>query len=140
LRGVRCAAPNPHTEACDVRLPVPADVNKIRTHLLAAVLAGTAWPVAAQERPVCPAPGKRIQWIADYCMLRMETDDEIAVSGCIEAEMQRKFATACQAKLHFKAAMCRTLVGNGTRPGTVQACTQDRTFMGRTVEQGGAGS
>src|SRR3954465_9048167 len=85
----------------------------------------------------CIAPGEPIQWVADYCMLKMETDDEIAVSGCIEAERKKTFDSACASNLHFKRRMCERLVRQGTRAGTVAQCVKDRTFKGRVVEAGG---
>ena len=92
----------------------------------------------AQGSP-CLAPGEPIQWRADYCMLRMQTDDEITVSACIEREGRRHFADACASNLHFKRQMCARMVRDGTRAGTVDQCVKDRGFRGRTVQQGGVG-
>ena len=89
--------------------------------------------------PACTAAGKPVQWIADYCMLKMETDDEIAVSGCIEQERRAGFADTCAAKLHYKKRMCEMMIASGTRSGTREQCVRDRAFMGRTVEAGGVG-
>ena len=106
-----------------------------RTALSLAMLAG----VARAEATPCLAPGEPVQWRADYCMLRMQTDDEIAVSACIEREGRRRFADACASNLHFKRRMCARMVGDGTRAGTVDQCVKDRGFRGRTVHQGGVG-
>jgi hypothetical protein len=93
-----------------------------------------AWAQAA-----CLAPGETIQWIADYCMLKMETDDEIAASDCIEEEAKARFASACASNTHFKRRMCRLMIKNGTRAGTPDQCVKDPAFKGRTVEAGGVG-
>jgi len=87
----------------------------------------------------CAVPGDPIHWIADFCMLRMETDDEIAVSACIEQERKARFADTCARKLHFKTRMCDMMIRNGTRSGTRRQCTRDPAFMGATVEAGGVG-
>jgi hypothetical protein len=87
----------------------------------------------------CAAPGEPVQWRADFCMLKMETDDEIAVSACIEAEGKRRFPGACSANTYFKKRMCRMMLRNGTLRGTLAACVRDPAFMGRTVRNGGVG-
>ena len=102
-------------------------------------LAFTGAALGAEASPPCLAPGEPIQWIADYCMLKMETDDEIAVSGCIEEESRAKFPGACAGNTHFKTRMCEVWVRGGTRAGTVSACVSDPAAMGRTVERGGVG-
>ena len=87
----------------------------------------------------CPVPGEAIHWVADWCMARLQTDDEIAASDCIEQEQQLKFKSACLSNLHYKTAMCEILVRAGTRSDTVNQCVQDKTFKGRTVQNGGVG-
>lgn len=101
------------------------------------VLAAPA-PAAEAARP-CPAAGARIHWVADYCMLKMETDDEIAVSDCIEEESRARFPGACAGNVHFKRRMCELTIRNGVRVGTVERCVNDPAFRGRTVEHGGVG-
>ena len=88
----------------------------------------------------CLAPGEPVQWRADYCMLKMETDDEIAVSGCIEQEGKRRFPNSCASNTHFKKRMCELMIQNGTKAGTLDACMKDRSFKGRTVQDDGAGA
>jgi hypothetical protein len=88
----------------------------------------------------CLAPGEPIQWRADYCMLKMETDDEIPVSGCIEQEGKRRFRNACASNTHFKKRMCELMIQNGTKAGTTDQCVKDPNFKGRTVERGGVGA
>ena len=109
----------------------------MRVPLTLTLLTGLSLARAATP---CLAPGEPIQWRADYCMLRMETDDEIAVSGCIEREGKRRFPNACASNTHFKKRMCELMTQNGTRTGTVDRCVKDPTFKGRTVERGGVGA
>lgn len=96
--------------------------------------------LSADAAPPCLAEGEPIQWIADYCMLTMETDDEIAVSGCIETQAKIRFRTACASNTHFKKRMCERMIRNGTRTGTPQQCLNDPGFKGRTVAAGGVGA
>lgn len=105
--------------------------------LLAAL---SAVALSAAAAPPCLATGEPIQWIADYCMLTMETDDEIAVSGCIEAQAKIRFRNACASNTHFKKRMCEQMIRNGTRTGTPQQCLNDPGFKGRTVAAGGVGA
>lgn len=102
-----------------------------------------AWIVALSSQVTaapCIAPGEPIQWRADYCMLKMETDDEIAVSGCIESEGKRRFQNACASNAYFKKKMCALVIQNGTRAGSVEQCLKDPDFKGRTVQEGGVGA
>jgi hypothetical protein len=90
----------------------------------------------AAESVACP-PGGPIQWIADYCMAKIGTDDEIAASDCISTENNMvSFRSACTAKLHFKRALCEVVVGTGARLGTVDSCVADEQFVGHTVQNG----
>lgn len=92
----------------------------------------------AADSNICP-PGEPIQWIADYCMAKIGTDDEVAASDCIAAESKIMFRSECTAKLYFKRALCEVLVRAGTRSGTVDACVADPQFVGDTVRNGGVG-
>lgn len=105
--------------------------------LLALVLLAAGPPGSAAA--ACLAPGEPVHWRVDYCMLKMETDDEIAVSGCLEHEGRRRFPDACASNTHFKKRMCRLMLRNGTRSGTLDRCLKDRTFQGRTVRNRGVG-
>lgn len=96
--------------------------------------------LSAEAGIPCLAEGEPVQWIADYCMLKMETDDEIAVSGCIEAQTKIRFRTACASNIHFKSGMCERMIRNGTRTGTLDQCLKDPKFKGRTVAAGGVGT
>ena len=102
-------------------------------------IALAAWvPFTGAEEP-CLAVGEPIHWVADYCMLKMETDDEIAASDCIEEERKTRFPNACASNTHFKQRMCAQMIRNGTKAGTMDQCVKDPTFKGRTVEAGGVG-
>lgn len=114
-----------------------ARVVPVVAAVLAAALAAAVAPALAAGR--CLAPGEPMYWRVDYCMLLMETDDEIAVSGCIEQEGRRRFRTACASNTHFKRRMCALMIRNGTRQGTLQQCVRDAGFQGRTVRLGGVG-
>ena len=94
----------------------------------------------AEAATSCLADGETVQWAADYCMLKMETDDEIAVSGCIEEERKVRLANDCASNLHFKKRMCKLMIRSGTRAGTLDLCVNDPAFKGRTVEAGGVGA
>lgn len=94
---------------------------------------------AQGSEPACPIPGEPVQWIADYCMAGIGTDDEIAASDCIHQQLERKFEDACRAKLHFKRALCQLMLDQGTVQGPIERCLNDPSFQGRTVRQGGGG-
>jgi len=94
----------------------------------------------AASESSCPADGEAAHWVADYCMLKMETDDEIAVSACMEEERKPIFPSDCASNLHFKRRMCELMISIGTRAGTANQCVSDPTFKGRTVEAGGVGA
>jgi hypothetical protein len=88
----------------------------------------------------CAVEGEPIHWVADYCMLSMQTDDEIAVSDCIAKELKTAFPGKCASNLHYKNSMRDIMVRNGTRAGAVEQCVEDPAFMGRTVEADGVGN
>lgn len=110
-------------------------------HLAAAfavILAGM--PLASEPLPDdCNLRGEVIQWIADYCMLVLQTDDEIAASGCIEENLSRRFPSACVAKAHYQRAMCGLFVAAESTEKSIDECVSDPDFMGRTVLRGGVG-
>ncbi len=104
---------------------------------IGALLAGGA---GAAEMPgsECPVQGELLHWVADWCMLTLGTDDEIAASDCIARELEAASKNACKAKLQFKSAMC-TIVIARDGSGTVERCVADRGFAGSTVRNGGVG-
>jgi hypothetical protein len=118
-------------------------VRAVAAHARVAGGAVLAWALLASPAAVaagrCPAPGEPLHWLVDYCMLTLETDDEIAASSCIEQEGRRRSRGACASNTHFKKRMCEVMVRSGTRSGTVEQCVRDPSFKGRTVERGGVG-
>lgn len=112
----------------------------MKTRIVIAAAVALVWSAQAYPQGRCAVAGEPVQWVADYCMLTMETDDEIAVSGCIERERKKPFATDCASNQYFKKAMCEVMIRNGTKTGTVDQCLKDPRFRGRVVEAGGVGS
>lgn len=94
----------------------------------------------AAETDSCPVQGEAIQWIADYCMFKLETDDEIAVSGCIADEIKTSFKSDCVAKAHYKRALCELTIRAEATQGPIERCVADGSFMGSTVRNGGVGA
>lgn len=109
-------------------------------HWAAFVVALAVLAADADAAPLCPAEGETVHWVADYCMLQLETDDEIAVSGCIEAQSKVPFGNVCAANLHYKTRMCERMLDYGTRVGSLDQCVSDPAFKGRTVAAGGVGA
>jgi hypothetical protein len=89
--------------------------------------------------PACPIDGEPVQWIADYCMSKLETDDEIAAAECIARELTVQHASACDARRHYKRAMCDLAVARASYPGSSRQCVADRGFVGTTVRNAGVG-
>ena len=94
----------------------------------------------AAETGSCPVQGEAIQWIADYCMFKLETDDEIAVSDCIADEIKTSFTSGCAAKAHYKRALCELTIRAEVTQGPIERCVADGSFMGSTVRNGGVGA
>lgn len=114
----------------------------IKAYLFAATVSTlTVSAPAASDVPPdsCHVQGERIQWIADYCMLKMQTDDEIAVSDCIAENHEQAFSNECAAKIHYKEAMCGLIASNAGSTAAMESCVLDPDFMGRTVKNGGVG-
>lgn len=89
------------------------------------------------EADNCALPGEQVQWIADYCMASIETDDVAAATPCIREESRAHFDSACGAKQHYKRELCKLLIDGGSVPGPIDRCVNDPAFRGRTVERGG---
>ena len=83
----------------------------------------------------CPVPGEPMQWVADFCMAKLSTDDEIAAGSCIAEERRQLPPDACQAKTAVKRDMCALSVARGMRAGSVDQCVADAGFMGRVVRE-----
>jgi len=112
----------------------------MKTTVAGLTVAALAWSAQVGAESRCAAVGQPVHWVVDYCMLKMQTDDEIAVSGCIEKERKKSFRSSCARKLHFKKGMCEAMIRYGTKTGTVTQCMKDPTFKGRVVEAGGVGN
>jgi hypothetical protein len=104
--------------------------------LLAAITAAT--PVLAQTRE-CSVAGTKIHWIADSCMSKLETDDEIAASSCINVELERVFTSDCVAKFYYKKTMCQLAISRKQRQDDINSCLADKEFKGSTVRNEGVG-
>jgi hypothetical protein len=101
-------------------------------------LAAVVHAAAMAAPPGCAIPGDVIWWIADDCMAKLQTDDEIPASACIAEQSKRRFADACAAKHHYKRSMCRRAKAGG-EVESVERCVADPAFMGRTVRNRGVG-
>lgn len=110
----------------------------MRGRRLAALLALAGAPAFAQPAPPCAVPGEPVQWVADWCMATLQTDDEIAASDCVARHPVSAFASGCAVKLHFKRELCRVLRPDGGAEA-LRSCVADPQVMGRTVREGGVG-
>lgn len=99
-----------------------------------------AYGEAATPLSACPVQGEVIHWVADYCMFKFETDDEIAVSDCIADQIKIGVKNECTAKANYKRALCELTIRSGATRGTVERCVADGSFMGNTVRNGGVGA
>lgn len=95
-------------------------------------------PASAPAATACEIPSEPVHWIADYCMLVLQTDDEIAAGDCIARELAGRQGDACMVKQRYKRLMCEIAVSRD-RKGTVAACLKDPAFQGSTVRNGGVG-
>jgi len=88
----------------------------------------------------CSIAGPRIHWIADYCMSKLQTDDEITASDCINEEILIAYPDECVAKYHYKGALCQLAISRNTQSGSIESCLNDKRFMGSTVRNKGIGN
>lgn len=88
----------------------------------------------------CPAKGEPVQWIADYCMAKGQTDDLEVVRPCIDHASSIAFRSDCTAKLYFKQRLCEVLLPNSSAYKSVEQCVNDPSFSGSTVKNNGTGS
>jgi len=107
--------------------------------ILGLLIAISAAAPASAQRRECPVEGTKTHWIVDYCMSKLETDDEIPASACIGEELKRAFKNDCAAKLYYKRAMCQQSISIRQRERSVGACVADKGFMGYTVRNKGVG-
>jgi hypothetical protein len=87
----------------------------------------------------CPIGGELIHWIADDCMAKLETDDEIPAMDCINEELKRTFPNECAARQHYKRALCERALSHGQIAGDLQGCLENKNFIGTTVRNRGVG-
>lgn len=86
----------------------------------------------------CPLAGEKVQWVADYCMASLETDDQTAAVPCIQEENRARYASACAAKQHYKRELCKLLIDSGSVQGPLERCVNDPAVRGQMVERRGA--
>ena len=85
----------------------------------------------------CELPGSGIQWIADYCLLKLETDDLIVAQNCINSESKGSFKDECDQKIHYKRLMCKSAAAIGSYVKSEHTCISDPGFMGLVVRNNG---
>jgi len=87
----------------------------------------------------CPINGPKIQWLVDYCMYKIGTDDIIAADPCMKEDEKINYRNDCDAKIKYKKEMCNLAIGSGWVKKSRDACFADPEFMGGTVRNGGVG-
>jgi hypothetical protein len=107
------------------------------TTMLLFMLLGT--PACGANPEACPIQGELIHWIADDCMAKLETDDEIPAMDCVNEELKRTFPDGCIAKRHYKCSLCERALSRGQIAGDLQRCLDDKNFAGSTVRNRGIG-
>ena len=112
----------------------------MKTALTTLLLILLAAPVFGQDSSPCPIEGEKIHWIADFCMAKLETDDEIAAMDCINQELEHPFPNDCTAKRHYKRALCTLAIADKVIAETPERCLEDKDFMGSTVRNKGVGN
>ena len=86
---------------------------------------------------MCKIPGHARQWQADYCLASVGTDDLIAAQPCLDHEAAVRFSSTCAQKQHYKRALCKLIIENGSKPGSIDDCFNDPNFMGKVVRNDG---
>ena len=115
-------------------------MRRLRTTAAFAGLIIGSHVVAADAQFGCPIQGEVVQWIADFCMAKIGTDDEIAASDCIAGQIRLAFESTGDAKEHYKRAVCALAISNGSIRGPIERCVNDPAFSGSTVRKGGVGA
>lgn len=102
--------------------------------VIAYVLMLQLFSAPAFARGACPVPGHAVQWIADYCLYKEQTDDLVAAGPCIDEEQAKSDrADDCATKLHYKTELCALHISDRSRDGPLADCVGDKTFSGNTV-------
>ncbi len=105
--------------------------NRMRRLLAIFILASIGGQATADA---CRVPdGTPIQWVADICLFKNETDDVTleSVQACIANETALQ--TDCDMNEKYKAEYCRLLIESQVRAGTIDDCVDDRSVHGQTV-------
>ncbi len=103
--------------------------------LIFGLLLFASTPVYATD---CAVSGDPIHWIADYCMARLNTDDEIVAGECIHQELLRERSNACESSTHYKTLICEMMIPKNSSY-TLDDCLADPEFRGPTVRNHGVG-
>lgn len=84
----------------------------------------------------CEIPGKAIQWIADYCMYEVESDDLLdeKVQICLEQNRGYTVEDTCENKKDYKMKICILLAARGDYNGNAEICFNDMEFIPATVK------
>jgi hypothetical protein len=114
-------------------------MTAIRAMMGIGMLLTSACAHVAEPLGTCPIQGEVIHWVADYCMFRLATDDEIAAGDCIADEIKASARNECAAKTHYKRALCELVTKRDARQDSIEKCMADKSFMRSTVRAGGIG-
>ncbi len=101
--------------------------------VLIACLLGLAlmMPVFADD---CQVKGARVQWLTDYCMYTLDTDDVPEIEACMRDDAKNEYADECAAKIKYKRKMCKIAIDEEQISMSLQECLLDESFMGSTVK------
>ncbi len=105
----------------------------LRIGLLSAVL---FIPVFSAE---CQVKGLKVDWLRDYCMYQLDTDDMVEIEACMNNDVKNDYKDECAAKIKYKRKMCKIAIEEEWIKGTVQDCFRDDAFMGSTVKNSAIG-
>ena len=93
--------------------------------------------IAVNAQPEdCEIPGKTIQWVADYCMYKVESADLLDEKGETCSEKNRGYTVkdTCVNKKKYKMKICKHLAGMGYYDGDAEIRFSDMKFMSSTVK------
>jgi len=100
-------------------------------------LAGSILFTALNGHPKdCEIPGKTIQWIADYCMHEVGSDDLLdeKVQSCLEKNRAYTLEDTCENKITYKMTICGIIAARGEYKGKAELCFNDVEFIPATVK------
>jgi hypothetical protein len=90
-------------------------------------MASSAWS--------CEIPGYAEDWAIDYCMVLIDTDDEMDF-GVLKCLTNMDIDDSCETVAFYKTEYCKLLIADGNYSGSTQSCQDDRSIMGPTVKSG----